>query len=336
MLHHDQPAAVAAAIEAFLRRVDDAAASRASARGAAPTSRSCVLTLIWGSNWIVMKLALAHARPGRLQHRAHVGRDRRAVRGAARRSGGRCCRSRGAPSSVTGFFQTTINFGVDDDGARRRRRRPHVGARVHDAVLDAAARVAGARERVRGMQWIAIALAFAGLALVVEPWNWQGDLAPRLWAVLSGFGWAAGTVATKYFQRARGFDMLNFIAWQMLLGVLPLSLLPLAFAAAGDAMERDLRAAAALRRRGLDRVRLPAVDRGAALPARGHRVAQHVRDSGHRARCRRCWCSASACRPANGSASAASAPASSSCRCVPGSRPPRRAPPPEPMPLEGG
>ena len=31
----------------------------------------------------------------------------------------------------------------------------------------------------------------------------------------------------KYFQRARSFDMLNFIAWQMLIGVLPLCLLPL-------------------------------------------------------------------------------------------------------------
>ena len=45
--------------------------------------------------------------------------------------------------------------------------------------------------------------------------------------MLSGFGWASGTVAMKHFQRARSFDMLNFIAWQMLLGVLPLTLLPL-------------------------------------------------------------------------------------------------------------
>jgi drug/metabolite transporter (DMT)-like permease len=47
--------------------------------------------------------------------------------------------------------------------------------------------------------------------------------------VLSGFGWAAGTVAMKYFQRGRGFDMLTFITWQMLLGVLPLTLLPSLF-----------------------------------------------------------------------------------------------------------
>ena len=39
----------------------------------------------------------------------------------------------------------------------------------------------------------------------------------------------AGTVATKYFQRGRSFDPLNFIAWQMLAGVLPLTLLPWLF-----------------------------------------------------------------------------------------------------------
>jgi len=82
-------------------------------------------------------------------------------------------------------------------------------------------------ERVRGTQWLALVLALAGLVLLVAPWDWHGDLAPRLWAVASGFGWAAGTVATKYFQRDRGFDMLNFIAWQMLVGVLPLTMLPL-------------------------------------------------------------------------------------------------------------
>jgi drug/metabolite transporter (DMT)-like permease len=44
--------------------------------------------------------------------------------------------------------------------------------------------------------------------------------------VLSGFGWAAGTVATKHFQSAHRLEMLNFIAWQMLVGVLPLTALP--------------------------------------------------------------------------------------------------------------
>jgi len=65
--------------------------------------------------------------------------------------------------------------------------------------------------------------------LVVEPWNWQGELAPKLWATLSGFGWAAGAVATKYFQRHRHIDMLNLIAWQMVAGIIPISLIPLVY-----------------------------------------------------------------------------------------------------------
>ena len=61
-----------------------------------------------------------------------------------------------------------------------------------------------------GSLWIAFALA--GLTFVVQPWNWQGDLAPKLWALLAGFGWAAGTVSMKYFQRGRELDPLNFVA----------------------------------------------------------------------------------------------------------------------------
>ena len=155
--------------------------------------------------------------------------------------------------AVTGFFQTTINMGsttmaLAGGGAGR------TAVLVFTMpfwTLLLAWPVLG--ERVRGIQWLAIAFALVGLALVVEPWHWEGELEPRMWAVLSGFGWAAGTIAMKYFQRARGFDMLNFIAWQMLIGILPLSLLPLALAAAGRAVERDVRVVAAVDRRAVDR-----------------------------------------------------------------------------------
>jgi drug/metabolite transporter (DMT)-like permease len=127
---------------------------------------------------------------------------------------------------VTAFFQTTINFGattmaVAGGGAGRTSvlvfTMPFWTLLIAWPVL---------HERVRGLQAAAMAFALAGLLLVVEPWAWQGDLGPKLWAVLSGFGWAAGTIAMKYFQRERGFDMLSFVSWQMLVGVLPLSLLP--------------------------------------------------------------------------------------------------------------
>ena len=131
---------------------------------------------------------------------------------------------------VTGLFQTTVNFGSTTmalAGGAVGRTSVLVFTMPFWTLLIAWPALG---ERVRGTQWIAIALALTGLLLLVAPWNWHGDLAPRLRAVLSGFGWAAGTVETRYFQREHNFDMLNFIAWQMLVGVLPLSLLPFVFA----------------------------------------------------------------------------------------------------------
>jgi drug/metabolite transporter (DMT)-like permease len=186
-----------------------------------------VLTAIWGSNWVVMKLALDRADPivYNIQRTWVAVVVLFAVLLAQRR---RILPESWVAVIVTGFFQTTINFGsttmaLAGGGAGR------TSVLVFTMpfwTLLLAWPVLG--ERVRGAQWLAIAFALAGLALIVEPWNWQGGLRPKLWAVLSGFSWAAGTIAMKYFQRARAFDMLNFIAWQMLIGVLPLSLLPLA------------------------------------------------------------------------------------------------------------
>jgi len=184
-----------------------------------------LLTLIWGGNWVVMKLALQSAHPVIL----NVQRTWLAILVLFAVLFWR--RGRLLPESwlaviVTGVFQTTINFGsttmaLAGGGAGRTSvlvfTMPFWTLLLAWPVL---------HERVKGYQWLAVAFALAGMVLLVEPWQWQGELAPKLWAVLSGFGWAAGTIATKYFQRGQRFDALNFIAWQMLLGVLPLTLLP--------------------------------------------------------------------------------------------------------------
>ena len=187
------------------------------------------LTLIWGLNWVVMKAALMYSHPlaFNVQRTWLATLVLFAVLIARRR--------RFWPHSwravvITALFQTMLNFGATTmavalGGAGRTSvlvyTMPFWTILIAWPVL---------HERVRGLQAAAIAFAFAGLLLVVQPWSWRGDLAPKLWAVLSGFGWAAGTVSMKYFQRDRDFDMLSFVAWQMLLGVLPLTLLPWAFA----------------------------------------------------------------------------------------------------------
>ncbi len=186
-----------------------------------------ILTVLWGTNWVAMKEALSSAHPILF----NIERTWTAIAvlfAALVLRRGPLLPESWAAVAVTGFFQTTVNMGsttmaVADGGAGRAAvlvfTMPFWTVLLAWPVLG---------ERVRGVQWIALALALAGLTMVVEPWHWEGELESKAWAVLSGLGWACGTIAMKHFQRTRAFDMLNFIAWQMQIGVLPLSLLPLA------------------------------------------------------------------------------------------------------------
>lgn len=183
------------------------------------------LTAIWGANWAVLKFALQSVDPVIL----NVQRTLLAILvlfGVLIWQRKPLLPPSWIAVAVTGVFQTTLNFGsttmaLADGGVGRTSvlvfTMPFWTLLLAWPVL---------QERVKGSQWFAIAFAFAGLLLVVAPWDWEGDLTPKLWAVLSGFGWAAGTVASKYFQRRLKLDPLNFIAWQMVVGVLPLTALP--------------------------------------------------------------------------------------------------------------
>jgi drug/metabolite transporter (DMT)-like permease len=185
-----------------------------------------LLALIWGFNWIVMKFGLRYAHP------VTYNIQRTLVAIGLLFAVMLWQRQPLKPQSwtaviVTGFFQTTINFAATTMALAS-------GGAGRTAVLvftmpfwTMLIAWPALHERVRGSEWLAVALALAGLVLVVEPWQWQGQLESKLWATLSGFGWAAGTVSTKYFVRRHRLNMLNLIAWQMVTGVLPLLLLPL-------------------------------------------------------------------------------------------------------------
>ena len=77
-------------------------------------------------------------------------------------------------------------------------------------------------ERLRGLQWPAVVLAFTGLLLVVSPWTLEG-LWPSLVTVLGGLAWAGSALVVKLMQRKHpGVDVLSLTTWQMVLGCLPL------------------------------------------------------------------------------------------------------------------
>ena len=79
------------------------------------------------------------------------------------------------------------------------------------------------RERMRGAQWISVVLAFAGLMLIVAPWD-LASLAGSLLAVAAGAVWAITAVLSKKWPTAAA-DPLLFTAWQLLVGFVALGLL---------------------------------------------------------------------------------------------------------------
>jgi drug/metabolite transporter (DMT)-like permease len=82
------------------------------------------------------------------------------------------------------------------------------------------------QERMRGAQWVAVALAFSGLMLIVAPWN-LGNLTGSLLAVAAGSVWALAAVLSKRWPTP-GADPLTFTAWQLAFGFLMLATLAVA------------------------------------------------------------------------------------------------------------
>jgi drug/metabolite transporter (DMT)-like permease len=76
-------------------------------------------------------------------------------------------------------------------------------------------------ERLRGVQWFAVGLAFAGLVLVVRPWAFANALSGVL-TVLGGLSWALSALLVKLMQRRHTVDVLSLTTWQMVYGSVPL------------------------------------------------------------------------------------------------------------------
>jgi len=81
------------------------------------------------------------------------------------------------------------------------------------------------RERLRGIQWLAVALSLIGLVLVLEPWQPGGTYFSKLLAILTGISWAVSAVLARKWRDTIGRDLLHFTAWQMLFGGLVLALI---------------------------------------------------------------------------------------------------------------
>jgi drug/metabolite transporter (DMT)-like permease len=181
-------------------------------------------SVFWGYNWVVMKIALRHSDPwpftalrtslGAVALFALLVALRRPLRP-----------TQPLLTMFLGVLQTTGMVGLLvwalETGAAGR-----VSALVYTMPVWALflARIF-LGERIIGLQWVAAALALAGLVLVLDPMHLAGSWQSKVMAVASGATWAAGAIVAKVINRRGPVDVINLTAWQMLYGSIPIILI---------------------------------------------------------------------------------------------------------------
>jgi drug/metabolite transporter (DMT)-like permease len=83
-------------------------------------------------------------------------------------------------------------------------------------------------EKIRGMQWLAVGLAAAGLVGILSPWSETLDLAASLYSLGAAFCWGCGNIVAKRMA-LNGDELVNVSAWQMAIGGVGLTVLALIF-----------------------------------------------------------------------------------------------------------
>lgn len=188
------------------------------------------LTLVWGYNWVVMKVALRYTAPFSFA--------------AARSLGGAAClllvlAVSGKPfwprhpgkTLVLGLLQTSGFIGLacwalEEGGAGKS---AVLAYTMPFWVILGAPFVLG--ERLKGLQWLAVSLASLGLLLIFSPWNRTPDFASSCIALGAGVAWGLSVLVAKKIPVRNSWELLSLTGWQMLLGAVPLAFL--AFAVPG-------------------------------------------------------------------------------------------------------
>lgn len=195
------------------------------ARTAAVASLA-LIAVVWGYNWVVIKQGLRDAGPYEFFALRFVIASV-CLFGALAATGRSMRLTHAGAVLATGLLQTTATFALTGWALVS-------GAAGKSAVLSYtmpfwvilfAWPVLG--ERLGRAQWSALALALAGLALLLGAGISAG--LSELLALASGIAWAAGIVVTKRLQTRHRVDTLALSAWQSVLGGAGLVLLALLF-----------------------------------------------------------------------------------------------------------
>jgi drug/metabolite transporter (DMT)-like permease len=175
------------------------------------------MSLIWSYNWIVMKAALAYIGPFDFS-------VLRSVFGTVLLFALLWIRGESlAPTpwrdtiliglAQTTGFQALVQLALVNGGAGKTALLAYT---MPFWVIAFAWILLGERPTLR--HWLLLAIAAAGLVLVIEPWGAIGNLTSCCLAIAGGACWALGTVLAKRLFDRQSVTPLRLTAWQMLCG----------------------------------------------------------------------------------------------------------------------
>jgi drug/metabolite transporter (DMT)-like permease len=179
------------------------------------------LALIWGYNWVVMKVAMQYVGP--MEFAALRGTFGAVLLFALLVVLGVPLKPRHVIKTVfLGLFQTAgfvglISFAINNGAAGK--------SSVLGYTMPFWVIVFGwpfLPDRLRGWQWPAAGLILVGLVLVLELWNSGSGLASSLLALGAGISWAISVIIFKKIPIHNRNELLSTTAWQMVWGMLPL------------------------------------------------------------------------------------------------------------------
>jgi drug/metabolite transporter (DMT)-like permease len=176
-----------------------------------------ILSLVWGFNWIVMKAVLVFVGPLTFSAMRYVFGTAVLFAVLALR-GENLAPTPWRDTLMIGLAQTTgfqmlVQFALIAGGAGKTALLAYT---MPFWVIPLAWVLLG--DRPSAQQWACIAVAAAGLVLVLEPWNTHVGLGSALLALGGGACWAIGTVLAKRLFLATPISPLRLTAWQMLYG----------------------------------------------------------------------------------------------------------------------
>lgn len=186
-----------------------------------------ILTLIWGYNWVVMKLAVQYASPfqfaalrtflGALLLFSLIFITKRPLA------------MKEFPTMLAlGLLQTCgftglLIWALVEGGAGKTAVLTYT---MPFWVMLFAWPMLG--EKVQGWQWLAVLFALFGMVLIFDPLHIKSDGFSMFLALCSGISWAiSAIISKKLHQRAPHLDLLNLTAWPMLLGSIPIIIVAL-------------------------------------------------------------------------------------------------------------